>query len=76
MTKNKLQLNGSKTEAMLVGTHHKLSKTDVETIKLGEISIPLVPSVKNLGVSLDNNLSIALLCKLYYSILLLSFTPD
>ena len=57
MTKNKLQLNGSKTEAMLVGTHHKLSKTDVETIKLGEISIPLVPSVKNLGVSLDNKLS-------------------
>ena len=57
MTKNKLQLNGSKTEAMLVGTHHKLSKTNVETCRLGDISIPLVPSVKNLGVSIDNSLS-------------------
>ena len=57
MTKNKLQLNGSKTEAMLVGTHHKLSKINVETCRLGDISIPLVPSVKNLGVSIDNSLS-------------------
>ena len=44
MTKNKLQLNGSKTEAMLVGTQHKLSNTSVETVKLGENSIPLAPS--------------------------------
>ena len=57
MTMNKLQLNGTKTEAMLVGTHHKLSKTNLETCRLGDISIPLATSVKNLGVSLDNSLS-------------------
>ena len=42
---------------MLVGTRHKLSNTNVETLKLGDISIPLAPSVKNLGVSIDNTLS-------------------
>ena len=47
MTKNKLQLNGSKTEAMLVGKHQKLSETNVETLKLGHVSNPLVSSVKN-----------------------------
>ena len=57
MTKNKLQLNGSKTEAMLVGTRNKLSKTSVETFQLGENTIPLVSSVKNLGVPLDKSLS-------------------
>ena len=57
MTKNKLQLNGSKTEAMLVGTQHKLSKTNVEQFKLGQNSIPLASSVKNLGVILDKTLS-------------------
>ena len=57
MTKNKLQLNGSKTEAMLVGTQHKLSQTNVEQFKLGQNSIPLASSVKNLGVILDKTLS-------------------
>ena len=57
MTKNTLQLNGSKTEVMHVGIRHKLSKTNVETFNLGDISIPLVPSVKRLSVSIDNSLS-------------------
>merc|ERR1712115_79758 len=57
MTKNKLQLNGGKTEAMLVGTNNKLSKIDSQSFKLGDNTIPLVSSVKNLGVSIDNTLS-------------------
>ena len=57
MTKNKLQLNGGKTEAMLVGTNNKLSKIDSKSFKLGDNTIPLVSSVKNLGVSIDSSLS-------------------
>ena len=57
MTKNKLQLNGGKTEAMLVGTNNILSKIDSQSLKLGDNTFPLVSSVKNLGVSIDNTLS-------------------
>ena len=57
MTKNKLQLNGGKTEAMLVGTNNKLSKIDSRSFNLGDNTIPLVSSAKNLGVSIDSTLS-------------------
>ena len=57
MTENKLKLNDDKTEALLVGTQHKLSNISVTTLKLGETSIPLVSVVKNLGVHIDNTLS-------------------
>ena len=57
MTKNKLQLNGGKTEAMLVGTNNKLSKIESQSFQLGDNTIPLASSVKNLGVSIDNTLS-------------------
>ena len=57
MMQNKLQLNGDKTEAMLVGTKHKLSSVTIDSVQLGKHSIPLSDSVKNLGVTLDNTLS-------------------
>ena len=57
MTENKLKLNGDKTEALLVGTHSKLSSLSVSSLQLGENSIPLADSAKNLGVVLDNTLS-------------------
>jgi hypothetical protein len=41
MTQNKLQLNGDKTEAMLVGTKQKLSSVSVRSIQLGDFSVPL-----------------------------------
>ena len=57
MIKNKLQLNGEKTEAMLVGTKNRLASVSIESIQLGNNTIPLSNSVKNLGVTLDNTLS-------------------
>jgi hypothetical protein len=57
MTCNKLQLNADKTEAMLVGTKHKLASVSTDSITLGETSIPFATSVKNLGVTLDSTLS-------------------
>ena len=57
MTVNKLQRNGDKTEAMLIGTKQKLSSLSVSSLQLDETSITLSDSVKNLGVTLDSTLS-------------------
>jgi len=57
MTQNKLQLNADKTEAMLVGTKHKLSSITTASIELGNTSVPLSTAVKYLGVVIDNTLS-------------------
>jgi len=57
MVQNKLQLNGEKTEAMLVGTKNKLASVSIKSIQLGNNVITLSDSVKNLGVTLDNTLS-------------------
>ena len=54
MTVNKLKLNGDKTEAILVGTHSRLSFLSVDSLQLGENSIHFSDSAKNLGVVLDN----------------------
>ena len=57
MTENKLQLNSNKTEAILIGTTSKLSKATSDSLVLSESSVPLSSTVKNLGVTLDNTLS-------------------
>ena len=57
MIKDKLQFNGEKTEAMLVGTKSKLCSVSIQSIQLGDNTIPFSDSVKNLGVTLDNTLS-------------------
>ena len=60
MTANKLQLNDNKAEAMIilsnrVSTHSPLPSV----IHSGDADVPLVSSVKNLGVTLVSNLSIS-----------------
>jgi len=57
MITNKLQLNADKTDAMLVGSNHNLSSLNINSIQLGKSDISLKDSVKNLGVPLDNTLS-------------------
>jgi len=58
MTNNKLKLNGDKTEAILVGTQYKLAQLPPSLhLQLDSTSIPLTNPVKNLGVTLDNTLS-------------------
>ena len=74
MTVNKSQMNGDKTEAMLVGTKHKLSALSITSLQLDENSVTLTDSAKNLHVVLDNTLD----TKLHQqncSILLLSAPP-
>jgi hypothetical protein len=57
MTENKLQLNSNKTEAILIGTTSKLCKVTSDSLELADSSVPLSSAVKNLGVILDNTLS-------------------
>ena len=58
MLSNKLKLNDEKTEAMLVGSRQAINLTDAKSIQIGETNILLNPHVKNLGVFLDNTLSV------------------
>ena len=80
MTQNKLQLNGEKTEAKLVGTKQKISAGSADSIQLGKNSISLSVSVKNLGVVLDNTLCVNKLISQtsqpsYYQLRLISCIP-
>ena len=52
MTKNKLQPNGERTEAMLIETKQKLSFISANILQLGDITVPLSDSVKSPGVLL------------------------
>ena len=50
MLANRLMINDSKTEVMLVGTRQQLSKVSVEGIRVGDDVITAVSTVKKLGV--------------------------
>ena len=64
--KNKLKLNGAKTELIVISSKHQ-PRPAIASIQVGEETINHVPTVRNLGVLLDQALSyddhISLLCK-------------
>ena len=49
MIKDKLCLNGSKTEFIIIGTKQQLAKVNIDSLCVGDTSIVPVTSVKNLG---------------------------
>ena len=58
LSANKLTLNNSKTEFMIIGSRYRLANLeDNLEIKLGEHSIKRVTSKKSLGVILDCQLN-------------------
>ena len=57
MIEDKLCLNDSKTEFMIVGTRQQLAKVNIDQLWVGESSIVPVTSVKNLGSWFDKNMS-------------------
>ena len=57
MVANKLKMNNEKTEFMLAGTLSKLNDILVKSISIDGEEIPISPKVKNLGVILDNHLT-------------------
>ena len=52
-----LQLNGSKTEAILIGTTHQCAMAGTVALSLDDQPIILSPAVTNLGVIFDSSLS-------------------
>ena len=57
MASNRLKLNASKSEVIFFGSRHRLSTVTIDTVSLGGSSIPVAHSVRNLGVTLDSELS-------------------
>ena len=53
---NWLKLNDSITEIIIFGAKWHLSKTDIDSVTIGESSIPSSDCVKSIGVTLDCNL--------------------
>ncbi|KAI2657849.1 Protein angel [Labeo rohita] len=67
MNNNFLQLNSSKTEAILIGSPHQIRTSTINCITFSGQHIPLSPVVTNLGVRFDPHLTfeahIKRLCK-------------
>ncbi len=57
MSQTFLQLNGSKTEAILVGTPHQIQTSVISSVTFSGQNIPLSTSVTNLGVKMDSHLT-------------------
>ena len=65
-----LQLNGSKTEAILIGTKHQCATAGTLALSIDNQPITLSPAVTNLGVIFDSSLSfqahIKNICRISY----------
>ena len=57
MSANKLKMNNEKTEILLCGTNARLRSVRPNLLKIGNNIIYFSPQVKNLGMCLENNLS-------------------
>ena len=58
MLVNKLKINDSKTEFLIISSKHQFNNITIDSIRIGDSEIKPVTSVKNLGVLIDNKLSI------------------
>ena len=57
MIKDKLRMNDSKTEFMIIGTRKQLTKVNIGGLTVGQSSVVPVTSVRNLESWFDQNLS-------------------
>ena len=57
MIKNRLLINDSKTEFLILGTRQQLQKVSIPHIRIGDADIIPTSHVTNLGVVLDQNLN-------------------
>ena len=59
MTDNKLKLNDDKTEVMIISSSRMSTALSIpDSFDIGNASVPLSDTVKNLGVTLDCHLSL------------------
>ena len=59
MAANRLKLNADKTQVIWIGTRQQLTKIDIEQVNLRSATIPFSSAVRNLGVTVDNQLNMA-----------------
>ena len=59
MLSNKLKLNDDKSQALLCGSKTVKSKLQLTSVQVGDAEIPLSASVKNLGLTIDSELSMS-----------------
>ena len=59
MTANRLKLNGGKTEILHITSKFARSSSTVDSLMIGSDCVHTVSSARNLGVTLDNHLSMA-----------------
>ena len=57
MILNKLKMNDSKTECILIGSYQQLAKINLTSILVGEHRITVLEDIRNLGAYFDKNLS-------------------
>ena len=57
MVSNRLLINDSKTEFLVIGSKHQLAKINVDSIMVGNTVIKSVTSVHNLGAWFDQHMS-------------------
>ena len=57
MVSNRLLINDSKTEFLVIGSKHQLAKINVDSIMVGNTVIKSVTSVRNLGAWFDQHMS-------------------
>ena len=60
MKSNRLKLNSDKTQFLWLGSRQQLAKINTKTMKIGEHCIESSTSAKNLGVTFDSELEMAL----------------
>ena len=73
LSRNRLSLNPSKTEFMIIGTRQQHEKLNLNSFTFSGHSIPFASSVRNLGVIIDPNLTlenqISAVCKSSYHLI-------
>jgi hypothetical protein len=57
MKSNFLKLNDSKTEFLILGSHHQLAKVPPSSITIGDISVSTSSTARNIGAIFDCHLS-------------------
>ena len=74
MISNKLKMNNSKTECIVIGSYQQLAKINLTSISVGKHRITVLDDIQNLGEYFDKNLSMkshvdakctAAFCQLY-----------
>ncbi len=59
MIANKLKMNDSKTEFLIIGSRQQLKKVEYDFIMVGDTSVKVVDHVRNLGAYFDSSLTMS-----------------